>query len=369
MRLYINSLFAAAMLIAISVAYAGELRLSAGSSDLPDLGESHYSDQTDNQPGDEKTATSEECLKFASDKDADLGEVLKAGCEPTLAQMSALMDNPLGNVAMLFTQFDISILENADTNRKGVHGNYMGIAQFPKKINNDWNLINRVVWNVSSMPLDQNKINDFGSIPGGGILPPPDAGGPLPIDLFSGRTTGFGDMYYNALFSPNKPISLDNGAKVLWGAGFDVGLPTATEDLLGTGKWTAGPSALGLYMGEKWKVGALFQQYFDFAGDNSRDDVNITNVQTLYYYSLDDTTSIGAGPNIIANWEQDVDNTFTVPLGVGINKTYKMGKVPVRFGVEVHYSVVRPDNVPAPEWNFRFFIIPAAPSAMFSWMQ
>ena len=31
---------------------------------------------------------SEECLKFAADINADLGEVLKAGCEPTLAQMS-----------------------------------------------------------------------------------------------------------------------------------------------------------------------------------------------------------------------------------------------------------------------------------------
>jgi hypothetical protein len=49
---------------------------------------------------------SEECLAFEKDIDADLGDVLKAGCEPTLAQMSALMDNPLGNVAMLFTQFD-----------------------------------------------------------------------------------------------------------------------------------------------------------------------------------------------------------------------------------------------------------------------
>jgi hypothetical protein len=57
-------------------------------------------------------AQSAECLAFAKDIDADLGEVLKAGCQPTLAQMSALMDNPLGNVAMLFTQFDLYKMEN-----------------------------------------------------------------------------------------------------------------------------------------------------------------------------------------------------------------------------------------------------------------
>jgi hypothetical protein len=42
---------------------------------------------------------SERCLALRDDIDADLGEVMRAGCEPTLAQMSALMDNPIGNVA------------------------------------------------------------------------------------------------------------------------------------------------------------------------------------------------------------------------------------------------------------------------------
>jgi len=76
-----------------------------------------------------------ECVKFADDVDADLGEVLRAGCQPTLEQMSALMDNPLGNVAMLFTQIDHFRLENPDTGKPANMWNYMGIAQFPKKVN------------------------------------------------------------------------------------------------------------------------------------------------------------------------------------------------------------------------------------------
>ena len=31
--------------------------------------------------------------------------------------MSALMDNPLGNVAMLFTQFDVYLMENPATGK------------------------------------------------------------------------------------------------------------------------------------------------------------------------------------------------------------------------------------------------------------
>lgn len=312
----------------------------------------------------------QECRKLRADKNADLGVVIKAGCQPSLAQMSALMDNPLGNVAMLFTQFDFYNLENPATGETGTKSQYMGIAQFPKKLSEKWNLINRIVWTVPSMPLDQDKIDAAGgNTYGTGLdatLPPTDSS-ILPINLFDGRTTGFGDMYYNGLFAPSKGTKMGAGT-FLWGAGFDLGLDTASEDILGTGKWTAGPSALGVYMGPKWKVGGLVQQFWDYAGDDDRDDVNMMNFQYFIYYSINDTTSIGAAPNVIANWEQDSDNRWTVPIGIGINKTIQVGKVPIRFGVEAHYSVIQPDDVAGAEWDLRFFIIPAIPSALFDWM-
>lgn len=342
--------------------------------DLPELGSPVYLAEADSEPvggtESENPAQSEQCLAFAKDPDADLGEVLNAGCKPTLGQMSALMDNPLGNVAMLFNQYDSYHMRNDANGKDAIQGNFMGIFQFPKGINEDWNLINRVVYNIPSVPLDQDKIDDLNmgspGTPPGSINPGP---APALIDLADGRTTGFGDMYYVGLFSRKEPIRLDSGAKVVWGLGFDLGLPTATEDVLGTGKWTAGPSALGVYLGKKWKAGALMQQYWDYAGDDDRDDVNMTNLQYLVYYSLNDTTSIGAAPNIIANWEESGGDRFTVPVGIGINKTINIGKVPVRFGVEAMYSVHRPDNIPGTRWDFRFYVIPAVPSALFKWMQ
>ena len=310
------------------------------------------------------------CASFAADPDADVGEIMAAGCEPTLAQMSALMDNPLGNVAMWFNQYDSYHIKNDANGAAEIQGNYMGILQFPKGISKNWNLINRIIYNVASAPIDQGKLDDL-SLPSGGTLPEsinPIAGTPL-VNLASGRTTGFGDLYYVGLFSKKEPIRLESGAKVVWGLGFDVGMPTASDDVLGTGKWTGGPSLLGVYMGEKWKVGALATNYFDFAGDDDRDDVAMTNLQYLYYYSLSDTMSIGAGPNIIVDWEQHGSDRFTVPVGLGINKTISIGKVPVRFGVEAMYSVHRPDNIPGTKWDFRFYMIPSAPSALFSWMK
>ena len=306
-----------------------------------------------------------QCAAFAQDPDADIGAIIRAGCQPSLAQMSALMDNPLGNVAMLFTQFDWTRLENDANGRTADQYLYTGIAQFPKKLSENWNLINRVVWTAPSAPVNQDRIDDFSS-QGGAIIPP--SSGAAPIDAFGGRTNGLGDTYYNGLFSPAEGIDVGNG-KFVWGAGFDLAIPTATEDVLGSGKWSAGPSGLGIYLGKKWKVGALAQHFWDYAGDSDRDDVNLTNLQYFVYYSLDETTSIGAAPNIIANWEQDSNNAFTVPIGIGANKTFQIGKVPVRFGVEAHYSAIQPDDVAGADWNFRFYIIPAVPSALFSFLQ
>ncbi len=311
-----------------------------------------------------------ECLAFKADPDADLGDVLRAGCQPTLTQMSALMDNPVGNVAMLFTQYDSYLIRNDATGDEEVQGNLMGILQFPKGISKNWNLINRIVVNIPSVPLDQDDLDDLGSDMGG-TIPGHINPGPTPslVNLAGGRTTGFGDMYYVGLFAPKDAISYDGGGKGVWGVGFDVGLPTATEDVLGTGKWSAGPSALYAYLGSKWKVGGLLQHYRDFAGDSDRDDVNTTNLQYLLYYSLNETTSIGAAPNIIIDWEQDGIDRFTVPVGIGINKTINFGKVPIRFGIEAMYSVVRPNDIPGSRWNFRFYFIPAVPSALFGWMK
>ena len=329
--------------------------------------------QAETKKDDEEKPLSPECAEFAKDPLADLGDVLRAGCEPTLPQMSRLMDNPLGNVAMWINQVDWYTMENdAFPSERENKYSYMGILQFPKGISKDWNIINRVVYSVVSQPIDQGKVDrllngDIGEAPGT-TLPPSDTIA-APLNLIEGRTTGFGDMYYVGLLSPKEGIKHEGGGSSVWGLGLDLGFPTASDDVLGTGKWMAGPSALYAYLGPKWKLGTLWQQYFSYAGDSDRSDVNLSNIQYFIYYSLSDTTSIGAGPNIIANWEQNSDNRWTVPIGLGANTTVNFGKLPVRFALEGHYSVVRPDSVPAPTWDVRLMIIPAVPSALFKWMQ
>ena len=124
-----------------------------------------------------------------------------------------------------------------------------------------------------------------------------------------------------------------------------------------------GPSAIYAYLGQKWKLGALLQTYFSYAGDDDRNDVTTLNLQLFYYYSITPTLSIGAGPNIIADFEADSGDKWTVPIGIGIGYTAQLGKIPVRFMVEYYGSVLRPDTIGYTH-NLRILVIPAVPAAL-----
>ena len=44
-------------------------------------------------------------------------------------------------------------------------------------------------------------------------------------------------------------------------------------------------------------------------------------------------------------------------VGLGTIGLFKIGRLPVRWGVEVQYYVIQPDRV-GPEWNFKIFLAP-----------
>ena len=73
--------------------------------------------------------------------------------------------------------------------------------------------------------------------------------------------------------------------------------------------------------------------------------------------------SIGMGPTISIDWEADSDNALTLPIGLGVTKTTRWGKLPVKLRAEIHYSVIRPDDY-GTEWNFRLQVTPVINSPM-----
>ena len=84
----------------------------------------------------------------------------------------------------------------------------------------------------------------------------------------SGDTNGLGDINLSLFFSP-----ADSG-QVIWGLGPILQFPTATDEVLGTRKWSAGPAGVALTIQGPWVVGALAQQTWSYAGNDDRDRVS-----------------------------------------------------------------------------------------------
>ena len=54
--------------------------------------------------------------------------------------------------------------------------------------------------------------------------------------------SGVGDVLQSFFFSPKEPTA----SGIIWGVGPAFGLRTASDSTLGSGKWTAGPTAVML---------------------------------------------------------------------------------------------------------------------------
>ena len=64
-------------------------------------------------------------------------------------------------------------------------------------------------------------------------------------------------------------------------------------------------------------------------------------------------------PLITANWEADTGNRWTVPIGGGFGRIFKIGHQPINANIAAYYNVVTPDDTGAnwqlrAEWTFLF---------------
>lgn len=160
-----------------------------------------------------------------------------------------------------------------------------------------------------------------------------------------GSVFGLGDLSYTAFFSPAK------ASKVTWGVGPSFLFPTATDDRLGSGKWSAGVGVVVLTIAGKWVIGALAQNVWSFAGDDQRSDVNFFFSQYFINYNIKNGWYLSSAPIITANWEAESGNQWTVPVGGGVGKLLSMGKTPVDAQVQAFYNVEKPQG--GPDWSLR----------------
>jgi len=171
----------------------------------------------------------------------------------------------------------------------------------------------------------------------------------------SGDVAGLGDIQMVTLFGPNR---MDG---IVWGAGATFKFPTAQDDQLGAEKWQAGPAAMLFRFTPRWTLGFLAQHWNSFAGDGDRNSTSQTDIQYVIRRSLGSGWSLGMGPTISIDWEADSDNRYTVPVGLGLTKTFRLGKVPIKARIEPQWTVVSPDDF-GEQWNIRIQVAPVIQS-------
>src|SRR5215471_10880611 len=201
----------------------------------------------------------------------------------------------------------------------------------PIHITEDWNLISRIIQPVINLPSLAPGV---------------------------GSATGLGDMNPTFFLSPAKP------GELIWGAGPTFTLPTATDKLLGNGKFSLGPAVVGLLMKGHWVFGALMNNQWSVAGWGGG-HVNEMLIQPFINYNLPDHWYLVSAPIMTANWAAKGSDVWTVPLGGGIGKLFRLGeilplqgheiaKLPINTQIQAFGNVARPDD--GARWQLRFQI-------------
>jgi hypothetical protein len=200
----------------------------------------------------------------------------------------------------------------------------------PIHLTDDWNLITRTIVPIINLPS---------------VAPGVD------------NAAGLGDINPTFFLSPS-------GSKdFMWGVGPTFTFPTASDRLLGAGKYSAGPAAVGLTMQGPWVAGVLLNNQWSFAGW-SHTKVNALLLEPFVHYNFEKGWFLSSFPVLTANWAASSGNKWTFPLGAGGGRLFRLrelpggdklgalGKLPVEPQLLAYYNVVRPDL--APTWQLIF---------------
>ncbi len=155
--------------------------------------------------------------------------------------------------------------------------------------------------------------------------------------------SGLGDA--NAFLSYNfvsKPTTT-------MGFGPMVAAPTATDAALGSGKWQAGFAFVAFIAKSPiFQFGGLITWQASIAGQSDRPSTSLAAIQPFYFWQLGKGTYLRGAPI----WVFDLKNdSYSVPMGLGIGKVVKLGNTVCNLFVEPQYSML----VKGPQPVFQIF--------------
>ncbi len=234
--------------------------------------------------------------------------------------------NPISNMRSFKFQNNTNLGIGSDDSTQNMM-NVMPVLPF--QLNDDILVISRTIIPVVSQPS---------------IFTPED----------EGRVNGIGDTSMQFFFSP---MDTSSTGGTVWGVGPAFVLPTATDESLGNEKWAAGISGILLAQPGRWVYGGVVSNVWSFAGSGDK-DTNLLTLQYFVNYNFDGGWYALTSPIMTADWEADSDHRWTVPIGGGFGRLFKIGSQPVTAQISAYKNVITPDDY-GPDWQVR---------AMMMWM-
>lgn len=152
--------------------------------------------------------------------------------------------------------------------------------------------------------------------------------------------TGLGDIDVSVFLTPAR------AGEWVWGVGPILQLPTATDTALGTGKWSAGATAVLVYVAGPWVNGILVSHLWSFAGPRRRQDVSLTQMELQLAYTHASGWYVLTNPTLSYDWQAPRRQAWTIPIGVDVGKTFTVGSRGMSLQVGAYYNVERPAGVP-----------------------
>ena len=265
-------------------------------------------------------------VPFHPSENFSLGAVTESSTgEESASELNRKLTNPVSSIWSISNQFNNFELNNGQWNN---NWNFQPVM--PVSLTKDLNLITRPVMPFYNIVPHETSPGEFA------------------------RDAGLGDLTLLELLSPA------NSGNWVLGAGPTAIFPTATSHFTGQGKWQLGPSVVVGYLTKEFFIGVFPQQWWSIGGEHGRPDTNQMNLQPIATIFFGEGWSIGYSGNILADWTAPSEDVWTVPVGLGLGKVVKLGRLPVKINLAVQYMPVHP-RISGQEWNVQVQITPVIP--------
>jgi hypothetical protein len=137
----------------------------------------------------------------------------------------------------------------------------------------------------------------------------------------------------------------------IWGFGPIFHFPTASSSQLGTGRWSAGPTAALAYSEGPWSNYILAYQLMSFAGNRERGSVNQTYIEPEISYNFESGWYVDCDPAITYDWTADAAKAWTIPMGADIGKAFSVGSQSLSAQIGAYDLLKRAEG--DPQWIAR----------------